>query len=139
VVLAGCGLGGVESQASEADVVTVPMYAREPGAVTHLGEIRGVSGIRNDCMSIRTESGSWVLVAFPDPGTVWDPATATLRVDGQHFRIGDEVRFGGGEFASPADAGEWVIPPPPECQQQRRWLIESVGTSLVPGLPAHES
>jgi hypothetical protein len=138
VALAGCGIGGVESQAS-ASVVTVPMYAWEPGAVTHIGEIRGVLGIRNDCVSIRTERGAWVLVAFPDPGTVWIPATATLRVHGQQFRIVYEVRFGGGEFASPADTGEWVIPPLPECQQQKHWLIESVGTSLVPVLPAPES
>lgn len=88
------------------------------------GALVGQLAVNGQCLVIIDDAGRRYGVAWPSPGTVWDPATQTLKVMGSAARIGQWVSVGGGELPlDPAVVRDypWVKAPARECIQERFW------------------
>lgn len=92
----------------------------------HLARTEGRLVLAGACLLLQDPAGETTLLAWPSPGTTWNAITETLTVDGTELRVGDGLVLGGGEFLSPVDPSEWVVPPTPQCWSEKRWLVEAI-------------
>lgn len=106
--------------------LTLPQYERSPTGFVHTAGIAGELVRDGRCLLLRTPDGVNHLLAWPHPGTTWNPSERSVTVDAVEFHLGEAITVGGGEFKSPLDGAEWVVPPWRECWRERRWLVEFI-------------
>ena len=99
-------------------------YERQPGSFEHLGLTEGQLVLEGSCLLLAVQSGEEILLAFPQPGSLWDPVRRSVEVYGVSAQVGDQVRIGGGGFEE-AEM-EWQVPPPRDCSQDSGLLVERI-------------
>lgn len=135
VLLGGCASGPSNSPtASELKLPdTIPMVRRSQWSLA--ANTQGRLVIRQDCLVLENPNGI-MTVAWPSPGTEWDPAQGVVTLDGVSARLGDEVVLRGGETQIPGEPGsyDWVSEPSAGCLQNPvAWLATEL--EVVPPRP----
>jgi hypothetical protein len=104
--------------------VIVPLYPAQ--SVTDLAQATGRLEIHGRCLVIVDTNNNLYTVAWPTPGTLWDPNTGTISLRGVRGRVGQTVMLVGGEAHLTTVGTGWVTPPAPECIRVPVWYASSM-------------
>lgn len=103
----------------------LPLFAHEPGSVGFQARAVGVLAYdENRCLVLNTDWDVTFYLAWPWPGTEWDPLTGTVAVEGATAEVGSRVALGGGTISAPSSESEsWVNPPADACWRASYYLV----------------
>lgn len=101
---------------------SVPLYAATEGG--HLAVLTGRLVVDGPCLLLVDGAGEMESVAWPSPGTAWDPSTGTISVGGVEATVGDTVSLVGGEGNGLLwNDKDWVAAPAPGCVTEQLWIV----------------
>jgi hypothetical protein len=120
LALAICAVG-LTSCAS----VRVPLYSAGPYRLD--AAISGRLTIVGQCLVLVDRRSERINLAWPSPGTLWDPTSKTITVDGVTASVGDEVTLGGGTgFGVDDESSQWLGGPAHSCVSGDQWLVGGI-------------
>ncbi|MEE9414597.1 MAG: hypothetical protein V3V01_04875 [Acidimicrobiales bacterium] len=118
LVAVGCGSDSVSKPASPPEIF-VPIYPWE--GVSDGADFKGTISFDGECLLI-----GLTLPIFPDELTSWDGSARELTFDGEVYREGDSVNWGGGELTL-EQAGRFatdnLLPNHRACGAEGAWLV----------------
>jgi hypothetical protein len=103
------------------EVVGVPLYTA--GEYRLDAAIGGRLAMVGNCLVLINRRAERIDLAWPSPGTVWDPSSQTITVDGVTATVGDEVILSGGTGFGAGGEDVWMGGPAHSCVSADQWLV----------------
>jgi len=107
--------------------LSLPLFEANESGYIPLAQITGTLTVRGPCLVLVKRAGETTNLAWPSPGTAWDPEVQTITVDGVQVSTGQEVTLIGGEVHGLADDGiDWLTTPLDECATGNLWAVHII-------------
>lgn len=132
LIVAGCGSD------RSADQPAPVLYQAKSESL--LARLTGRLELRGPCIVVVDRLGQVWTVAWPMPGTHWEPevGTGVIGIGTEVAAIGSMVTLGGGagnesgaaetsgSGLSSAQNEAWIQPPAPECRKYKFWIAAAI-------------
>lgn len=109
------------------------LFPHEPGSAELQARAVGVLAYDEaGCLVLQAVDSVTFYLAWPWPGTEWDVATGTVKVNGVAAQVGSLVALGGGSVSpAPPEDDWWVNPPADACWGEPFYLAFNIGEGII--------